>query len=95
MLRSWAMRDEITELRKELGYRVDTVMVRVESFRNGGTMEVDALALARARGGIRLDEGVEQFAVKQGLFLLASSGDAVRVVNPTSFKPRVWRHSRP
>jgi phosphoribosylamine-glycine ligase len=40
--------------------------------------------------GIRLDEGVADFAEKQGLYVLGSSGDAVEVLNSKDFKPKIW-----
>jgi hypothetical protein len=40
--------------------------------------------------GIRLDEGVAQFAEGQGLYVLGSSGDAVELLNKKGFKPRIW-----
>lgn len=46
--------------------------------------------LLAAVGGIRLDEGVISYAQKQGLYVIGSSGDAVKLLNKKGFKPKVW-----
>lgn len=40
--------------------------------------------------GIRLDEGVVQYAQKHGLYVIGSSGEAVELLNKKGFKPAVW-----
>lgn len=41
--------------------------------------------------GIRLGDGVEQYAEKQGLYVLVPSGETMVLYNKKGFKPRIWR----
>ena len=43
-----------------------------------------------AVAGMRVDENVENFAQKEGLFVIAQSGDTVTLKNNHDFKPRSW-----
>ena len=43
-----------------------------------------------AVAGIVIDEGVDRFAYKNGLFVIAQSGDTVRVLNDEKFVPKEW-----
>ncbi|MBF0427078.1 MAG: hypothetical protein HQL66_14795, partial [Magnetococcales bacterium] len=43
-----------------------------------------------AVAGIVMGEGVVQFAMKQGLYVIVQSGESVRLVNDKAFEPRVW-----
>jgi len=43
-----------------------------------------------AVAGIVVDEGVDRYAYKKGLFVLRRSGDAVAIANDESFRPRLW-----
>ena len=43
-----------------------------------------------AVAGIVIDEGVDRFAYKNGLFVIAQSGDTVRVLNDDKFVPKEW-----
>jgi hypothetical protein len=43
-----------------------------------------------AVAGIVIDEGAEVYAYRQGLFLIAQSGETVEIVNDKKFKPRAW-----
>ncbi|MBF0136328.1 MAG: DUF3782 domain-containing protein [Magnetococcales bacterium] len=43
-----------------------------------------------AVAGIVIGQGVEQFAMKQGLFVIVQSGDSVRLANDAAFQPRIW-----
>jgi hypothetical protein len=35
-------------------------------------------------------EGVQAFAVKNGFFVMAQSGDTIKISVPEGFKPREW-----
>ncbi len=39
-----------------------------------------------------IDKGVEQFAYKQGLFVLAQSGENIQLLNNEKFVPRAFRY---
>ncbi len=41
--------------------------------------------------GIRLSRGIQEFAEKQGLYVLAPSGETMIILNKPGFKPRIWR----
>ncbi len=41
--------------------------------------------------GIRLGDGVEQYAEKKGLYVLIPSGETMIIANKKTFKPRIWR----
>ncbi len=43
-----------------------------------------------AVAGIEVDEGVDRYAYKQGLFVIKPSGDTVKIVNDTAFKGKFW-----
>ena len=43
-----------------------------------------------AVAGIEVDEGVDRYAYKQGLFVIKPSGNTVKIVNDTAFKGKVW-----
>lgn len=41
--------------------------------------------------GIRLQTGIEKYAEKCGLYILAPSGDTMKILNREGFKPKIWR----
>ncbi|MEO5369336.1 MAG: hypothetical protein H7833_04600 [Magnetococcus sp. DMHC-1] len=43
-----------------------------------------------AVAGMVIPDHVAQMAMKAGLFVIAPSGDTVRLLNPMAFKPRTW-----
>jgi predicted RecB family endonuclease len=43
-----------------------------------------------AVAGIEIDEGVDKYAYKKGLFVIKPSGDTVEIVNDAKFKGRKW-----
>lgn len=43
-----------------------------------------------AVAGIVIDENADRYAYKQGLFVIAQSGEAVKVLNDEKFQPRAW-----
>ncbi len=43
-----------------------------------------------AVAGIIIEEGVSSFAYKQGLFVIAQSGDMVKILNDEKFQPKEW-----
>jgi len=43
-----------------------------------------------AAAGIVIEEGVDRYAYKKGLFVIAQSGDSVRLLNDEKFVPREW-----
>lgn len=43
-----------------------------------------------AVGGIVIEEHSDKFAYKQGLFVIAESGETVKILNDKEFKPKIW-----
>ncbi|MEA1864128.1 MAG: hypothetical protein U9N46_02850, partial [Euryarchaeota archaeon] len=43
-----------------------------------------------AVAGIVINENVDKFADRQGLFVIGQSGDTVAILNDESFKPTAW-----
>jgi len=43
-----------------------------------------------AVGGIVIEERADRYAYKKGLFVIAQKGESVRILNDSSFKPRIW-----
>ncbi|RJP19260.1 MAG: DUF3782 domain-containing protein [Candidatus Omnitrophota bacterium] len=43
-----------------------------------------------AVAGIVIRKGVDLYAFKQGLFVIAQSGDSVMILNDNTFKPKEW-----
>ena len=43
-----------------------------------------------AVAGMRIEDGADRYAYRQGLFVLAQSGDTVQIMNDEQFKPRDW-----
>jgi hypothetical protein len=43
-----------------------------------------------AVAGIRIEDGADRYAYRQGLFVLAQTGDTVKILNDTNFQPRTW-----
>ena len=43
-----------------------------------------------AVAGIVIESKADQFAIKQGLFVIEQSGETVRLANDREFKPNVW-----
>ncbi len=43
-----------------------------------------------AVAGMRIEEGADRFAYRQGLFVLAQTGDSMRILNDDAFEPKSW-----
>jgi hypothetical protein len=43
-----------------------------------------------AVAGIEIDEGVDRYAYKQGLFVIKPSGETVEIINDSGFEPKLW-----
>jgi predicted AAA+ superfamily ATPase len=52
--------------------------------------EYDDRKVVGAVAGIVIDEGVDRFAYKNGLFVIAQSGDPVQMLNDSKFVPKEW-----
>ena len=52
--------------------------------------EYDPRQLYGAVAGIAMDPGADRYAYRQGLFVLAQSGETVAILNDSQFQPRNW-----
>jgi hypothetical protein len=43
-----------------------------------------------AVAGIVIDEGADRHAYRQGLFVIAQSGETVKILNDAKFEPKTW-----
>lgn len=43
-----------------------------------------------AVAGIAFDQGADRYAYRQGLFVLAQSGETMQILNDATFEPRAW-----
>ena len=43
-----------------------------------------------AVAGMRIEEGADRYAYRQGLFVLAQTGDTVKILNDAQFQPKTW-----
>jgi hypothetical protein len=46
--------------------------------------------LLGAVAAITFDSGADRYAYRQGLFVLAQSGESMAILNDAVFEPRVW-----
>ncbi len=52
--------------------------------------EYNQKQLYGAVAGMGIEEGVDKYAYRQGLFVLAQSGESVTILNDAKFQPKVW-----
>jgi hypothetical protein len=43
-----------------------------------------------AVAGIAFDQGADRYAYRQGLFVLAQSGETMQILNDAAFEPKAW-----
>ena len=43
-----------------------------------------------AVSGMRIEDGADRYAYRQGLFVLSPTGDTVKILNDAGFQPKVW-----
>ncbi len=43
-----------------------------------------------AVAGMRIEDGADRYAYRQGLFVLAQTGDTVKILNDAQFQPKAW-----
>ena len=39
---------------------------------------------------MRIEDGADRYAYRQGLFVLAQTGDTVKILNDAQFQPKAW-----
>ena len=68
---------------------VDYFLEKLARFKEAFPHYAD-LSLNGAVAGIEIDEGVDRYAYRQGLFVIRQSGEVVEIVNDQNFRPQVW-----
>jgi hypothetical protein len=43
-----------------------------------------------AVAGMRIEDGADRYAYRQGLFVLAQTSDTVKILNDANFQPKIW-----
>jgi hypothetical protein len=43
-----------------------------------------------AVAGIEINEGIDRYAYRQGLFVIKPAGNMVKIVNGDNFQPKIW-----
>ena len=43
-----------------------------------------------AVAGIEINEGIDRYAYRKGLFVIKPSGDTVAIINDADFQPNTW-----
>jgi hypothetical protein len=68
---------------------VDEHLERLDKFKRLMPRYADLQALGAVAGMVVPDD-VARYAYRQGLFVLAQSGDSVVILNDAKFQPKVW-----
>ena len=80
----------VVEVKSSLGVNdVKDLMDDLNRFR-GFFPEYAQKQLYGAVAGIEIEEGADKYAYRQGLFVLAQTGEAVSILNNPDFEPRNW-----
>ena len=62
---------------------------RLEKFREFFPEYADRKVIG-AVAGMRIEEGADRYAYRRGFFVLAQSGETIKMLNDEKFQPRVW-----
>ena len=80
----------LIEAKSTLGIEdVDEHIERLTSFREYFP-EYGTRKVVGAVAGIVIQEGVDRYAYRQGLFVIGQSGDTVKILNDEKFQPKEW-----
>lgn len=80
----------VVEVKSSLG--VEDVKELIEDLKEFHQFfpEYNQKQLYGAVAGIEIEEGADKYAYRQGLFVLAQSGESVAILNDAKFQPKVW-----
>ena len=80
----------LIEVKSTLG--VDDIREHIERMQQFKTFfpEYADLKVLGAVAGIVIDENADTFAYRQGLFVIAQSGETVTILNDKKFQPKQW-----
>lgn len=80
----------LIEVKSTLGIDdVNEHLERLAKFRSYFPEYADRRVIG-AVAGIVIQEGVDLYAYRQGLFVIGQSGDTVKILNDKKFKPKEW-----
>ncbi len=80
----------VVEVKSSLGVNdVKDLMDDLQQFREFFP-EYSHKQLYGAVAGIEIEEGADRYAYRQGLFVLAQTGETVAILNNSDFEPRNW-----
>ncbi len=80
----------VVEVKSNLGVDdVKELIADLEKFRQFFP-EYKQKQLYGAVAGIEIEQGADKYAYRQGLFVLAQSGESIAIVNDTDFQPKTW-----
>ncbi|MBF0345907.1 MAG: hypothetical protein HQL06_16975 [Nitrospirae bacterium] len=78
------------EIKSTLGVNdVDDHIERLAKFKQAFKVYADRNVIG-AVAGIVINEGVDRYAYKNGLFVIGQSGDTVKILNDDKFEPRCF-----
>ena len=80
----------VVEVKSSLG--VDNVKELIQDLKEFRQFfpEYNQKQLYGAVAGIEIEEGADKYAYRQGLFVLAQSGETVNILNDEQFQPQAW-----
>ncbi|MGK7944748.1 MAG: DUF3782 domain-containing protein [Microcystaceae cyanobacterium] len=80
----------VVEVKSSLGLEnIKELMEYLREFRHFFP-EYSNKQLYGAVAGIEIEDGADRYAYRQGLFVLAQSGENVSILNDKQFQPRAW-----
>ena len=68
---------------------VDYFLEKLKLFKQAFT-QYQSFDVYGAVAGIEIDEGIDRYAYRKGLFVIKPSGDTVEIVNDAQFQGRTW-----
>jgi hypothetical protein len=68
---------------------VDEFLAKLSQFKQAFPLYQNFQAYG-AVAGIEIDEGVDRYAYKKGLFVIKPSGETVAIINDLNFRPQSW-----
>ncbi len=54
-------------------------------------IHLNGMSILGAAAAITFEDGVDQYALKKGLYVLKQTGNIVSIINEESFKPKEWK----
>ena len=80
----------VVEVKSSLG--IDNVKELIDDLKEFRQFfpEYNQKQLYGAVAGIEMEEGADKYAYRQGLFVLAQTGETVTILNDQQFQPKAW-----